>query len=41
MPHLRKSFLKGKHFVLVEEVWSKLKVFLNSLEENDLQNCFE
>jgi hypothetical protein len=33
--------LKGTHFLSVEDVKAKTTEILNSLSENDLQNCFE
>jgi hypothetical protein len=33
--------LKGTHFLSVEDVKAKTMEILNSLSENDLQNCFE
>jgi transposase len=36
-----KSVLKGTHFLSVEDVKAKTTEILNSLSENDLQNCFE
>jgi hypothetical protein len=36
-----KSVLKGTHFLLVEDVKVKTMEILNSLTENDMQNCFE
>ena len=36
-----KSVLKGTHFVSVENVKAKTAEILNSLTENDLQDCFE
>jgi hypothetical protein len=36
-----KSVLKGTHFLSVEDVKVKTTEILNSLTENDMQNCFE
>jgi hypothetical protein len=36
-----KSVLKGTHFSSVEDVKVKTTEILNSLTENDMQNCFE
>jgi transposase len=36
-----KSVLKGTHFLSVEDVKANTTEILNSLSENDLQNCFE
>ena len=36
-----KSVLKGIHFLSVEDVKVKTTEILNSLTENDMQNCFE
>jgi hypothetical protein len=36
-----KSVLRGTHFLSVEDVKAKTTEILNSLSENDLQNCFE
>jgi hypothetical protein len=33
--------LKGTHFLSVEDVKVKTTEILNSLTENDMQNCFE
>jgi transposase len=36
-----KSVLKGTHFLSVKDVKVKTTEILNSLTENDMQNCFE